>query len=228
VPISASIPKGANPKTYGFFIEDGSFEDDPMKIAAAFKLTPGRTPTSDGSGRNYGHIAGVMYPVYNHPKSGIKTKNWSHDYEFRGEDDGPRRVGVGVIIQGVNDRSKGPLDDDHNYTHVVQAPHVDDPSKVTPEHIFKHVVWPAAQRIAQRHKFLNDRAKGGPAGVAVDAAPATSMHTCAFCGSSAQKLNKEESEKFVSTHSIMANGWCRAAVQAHNLYHPIKGDMEEI
>jgi hypothetical protein len=133
-----------------------------------------------------------------------------------------------VIVEGINDRSKGPKDDDHNYSQVFQGPEVDDPAKITPEHIFKHVIWPAAQRIAQRHKFLNDRANGGPAGIAIDSEPESNWHTCAFCGSNAQKLSKEESEKFVSSHAIMSNGWCRAAVQAHNLYHPIKGDLEEI
>jgi hypothetical protein len=229
------IPKGEDPKTYGFFKKDGSFETDPEKIARAITFNPGKewNPKTE---RRSGNPLGYYYPTYKHPTSGVATgEDFSNDFsdspawKDRNGKDSKR---VSVWIKGLQDRGSGAVDDDHYYKTTMSSPQFDTWDQATPEFMMKHVVMPMAIAIVKRHEVLNDRAnKGNKAPIAVSDATPSGDFTCKFCGQHETKTNRENTpgfENFKSAHKIMSNGWCATALKAHNLLNPIKGSVEEV
>lgn len=227
------IPKGEDPKTYGFFKKDGSFETDPEIIARAITFKPGKAWNKETERRS-GNFLGYYYPTYKHPKSGVRTgEDFSHDFS-----DSPAwkdRKGsktVEVWINGLEDRGSGALEDDHYYRTTVRSPSFDTWDEATPEFTMKHLVMPMAIAIGKRHEVLNDRAKNGnSASIAVSDATPYGIFTCKFCGENETKTNQHNTpgfENFRAAHKIMSNGWCATALKAHNLLHPIKGSVEEV
>jgi hypothetical protein len=225
------VPKGEDPKTYGFFKKDGSFETDPEVIARAITFKPGKAwnPQTE---RRSGNPLGYFYPTYKHPTSGVATgEDFSHDFSDHWKDKkGSKRLSV--WIKGLEDRGSGAVDDDHYYKTTMESPSFDTWDEATPEFTMKHVVMPMAIAIGKRHEVLNDRAKkGGNAPIAVSDATPHSSFTCKFCGENEDKTNHKNTpgfENFKSAHKIMSNGWCATALKAHNLLHPIKGSVEEV
>jgi hypothetical protein len=236
---SASPTAAASPvkdPNFGFYKENGEYETDPSKIAAAFVMRPAAT-------RATGQPFGARFPEYIHPESGVRVTNISTLNEnkakptvapairisFKGKN--AKRFGLedqkggGRYVEGVG----YPLNGDIRPTAFTW----DGSEKSKAKHegqFYEKLVMPAAIKIAEIHQKLNDEKKGGPSGIAaVSNTKATDNIQCSFCGTVMSTQGSSEKQKdFVSEHAITKNGWCRAAVMAHNAMHPIKGDLEDL
>ena len=239
--VSSSAPATPirDPK-HGFYKENGEYETDPAKIASAFVMRPAST-------RSTGQPFGARHPEYIHPESGVSTENVSLLNENKAKP--TVAPAIRVSFKGTNskrfglDQQKGnakyvdgigyPLEGDIRPTGLTW----DGSEKTRGKHearFLNELVMPAALKIAAIHSRLNDEKKGGPTGVAAVADKEdTNNLQCSFCGTVAKASHRtdtsaEEKTGFLSDHSIMKNGWCKAALMTHNAMHPIKGNLEEL
>jgi hypothetical protein len=237
---AAAAPSAAPIKdpNHGFYKENGDFETDPMKIAAAFTM---QAANSRGTGQPFD----ARFPSYKHPTSGVSVENISRLDESKAK---PTLMpAIKVVYKGKNaDRfglERQKLGAKWNNAHGGY----EREGEIKPSGInwtgeeknrakhegsyFEHLVLPAANKIAELHQKLNIEKNGGASGVAaVTDKNHTSKLQCSFCGTTAERdTSKPETDNdFIGDHSILRNGWCRAAMLAHNTLHPIKGNLEEI
>ena len=223
---------------YGFYKENGDFETDPMKIAAAFSMQAANS-------RSTGQPFDARFPSYTHPTSGVSIENISKLDETKAK---PTLIpAIKVVYKGKNanrfglERRKSGAIYSANYGGYETEGEIrprginwTGEEKTRAKHegsYFEHLVLPAALKIAEIHQKLNTEKNGGTSSIAaVTDKNNTSELQCSFCGTTAERdTSKPETDSdFIADHAILKNGWCRAAMIAHNTMHPIKGDLEEL
>lgn len=224
---SASAPATPirDPK-HGFYTENGEYETDPAKIASAFVMRPATT-------RSTGQPFAARHPEYIHPESGVSTENISKLNENRAtptlspgirvkfNGSNPGRFKLNDFIPGQWVKKQGEI--------MPSGTGWDGSEKGRAKHeagLLDKIVMPAALKIAAIHLQLNTEKRGKATGVvAVADKNETNTPQCSFCGTVGEPDNKQG---FVAEHAITKNGWCKAAVMAHNAMHPLKGNLEEL
>jgi len=211
---------------YGFYTETGEYETDPAKIASAFVMRPATT-------RSTGQPFAARHPEYIHPESGVSTENISRLNETRAtptlspgirvkfDGSNPGRFKLNDFIPGQWVKKQGEI--------MPSGTGWDGSEKGRAKHeagLLDNIVMPAALKIAAIHLQLNTEKRGKATGVvAVADKNETNTPQCSFCGTVGEADNKQG---FVAEHAITKNGWCKAAVMAHNAMHPLKGNLEEL
>jgi hypothetical protein len=244
VPLAQQYAKELNKPGFGLYKDNGELETDAEKIAASMKISRGDGSSTDSD-----------LPVlsYNNPKSKLKYKSEAYrmwpdgpkgyflakDAEEGGDlyerGDYKNRLHTSHTINGIKSPKEEGYDKEHNYRIVGdvisgipatdgEAVHSLHASQYTEDYLRNTMALEVAKHIAKRHQILNDRAKGGSTAASAGFVDSkTGDNTCKFCG--AGGLNNEE---FKVDHQISSNGWCKAALDAHNSVHPIKVPFEGI
>jgi phosphopantetheinyl transferase (holo-ACP synthase) len=231
--VTTAAPEKKKDEKFGFYKENGEYETDPAKIAAAFVM-------KNASSRATGQPFGARYPEYIHPESGVSTENISLLDEKKAKP--TLTPAIKVTFKGANggrfglDRQKKGAKFSGSYGGYETEGEIrprglnwTGEEKTRSKHegqYFENLVMPAALKIAEIHQKLNDEKRGGPSGTAAVAdSSETNAPQCSFCGTVGDSKDKSG---FISDHAIMKNGWCRAALMAHNALNPIKGNLEEL
>lgn len=211
---------------HGFYTETGEYETDPAKIASAFVMRPATT-------RSTGQPFAARHPEYIHPESGVSTENISKLNETRA---------TPTLSPGIRVKFNGPNPGRFKLNDFIPGQWVKKQGEIMPsgagwdgsekgraKHeagLLDKIVMPAALKIAAIHLQLNTEKRGKATGVvAVADKNETNTPQCSFCGTVGESDNKQG---FVAEHAITKNGWCKAAVMAHNAMHPLKGNLEEL
>ena len=223
---------------HGFYKENGDFETDPMKIAAAFTMQGANT-------RSTGQPFDARFPFYKHPTSGVSIENISKLDESKAK---PTLMpAIKVVYKGKDANRFGLENQKPGAKWNNQHGGYEKQGEIRPSGInwtgeeknrakheasyFENLVLPAANKIAEIHQKLNSEKNGGTSSIAaVTDKNNNSELQCSFCGTTADRdTSKPETDNdFITDHAILKNGWCRAAMLAHNTMHPIKGNLEEI
>lgn len=223
---------------FGFYKENGDFETDPMKIAAAFTMQAANS-------RSTGQPFDARFPSYKHPTSGVSVENISKLDESKAK---PTLMpAIKVVYKGKDANRFGLESQKPGAKWNNQHGGYEKQGEIRPSGInwtgeeknrskheasyFENLVLPAANKIAEIHQKLNSEKNGGTSSIAaVTDKNNNSELQCSFCGTTAERdTSKPETDNdFITDHAILKNGWCRAAMLAHNTMHPIKGNLEEI